>query len=297
MKYELNKPNDYSKEAIAAEIKRVALIIGAPLSKTKFNATSKYSASTIEKKFGTWTDALKCAGLEDIYIYGNNEKRKIKITKEEIITKLKEYSLKVNKISFSQKEFCEYCSLDRALFLRINMSFNKAMKEAGLIVPKKSRKYTDDDRFENLLNVWTFYGRQPNCRELLNPPSIVGPKSYVTRWGSWRNALEMFIRMVNMDNANPDQSNENTILKENIKNDGNKEIKNESKREIPLGLRFQILKKDNYKCAICGRSPATTVGIELHIDHIIPFSKGGKTKSDNLQTLCNECNIGKSNKM
>ncbi|MCI5815572.1 HNH endonuclease [Ruminococcus sp.] len=46
---------------------------------------------------------------------------------------------------------------------------------------------------------------------------------------------------------------------------------------------------------MCGRSPSTTIGLELHIDHIIPWSMGGETVIDNLQTLCSDCNLGKSN--
>ncbi len=32
-----------------------------------------------------------------------------------------------------------------------------------------------------------------------------------------------------------------------------------------------------------------------HIDHIKPWSKGGETVLENLQTLCATCNLGKSN--
>jgi 5-methylcytosine-specific restriction endonuclease McrA len=35
--------------------------------------------------------------------------------------------------------------------------------------------------------------------------------------------------------------------------------------------------------------------ITLHVDHIKPWSKGGETVPDNLQTLCSVCNIGKNN--
>ena len=52
--------------------------------------------------------------------------------------------------------------------------------------------------------------------------------------------------------------------------------------------------RDNFKCRICGKSPATDPKITLHIDHIIPWSKGGETIFENLQTLCSECNLGKS---
>ena len=59
-------------------------------------------------------------------------------------------------------------------------------------------------------------------------------------------------------------------------------------------LRYDILKRDNFKCKKCGMSADD--GAKLHVDHIIPISKGGKTTPSNLQTLCDRCNIGKSNK-
>jgi 5-methylcytosine-specific restriction endonuclease McrA len=34
-------------------------------------------------------------------------------------------------------------------------------------------------------------------------------------------------------------------------------------------------------------------GVELHVDHVTPWSKGGETTLANLQTLCNKCNLGK----
>lgn len=54
------------------------------------------------------------------------------------------------------------------------------------------------------------------------------------------------------------------------------------------------IKRDNFKCCACGASPAKAPSVELHIDHIIPWSKGGETTIDNLQTLCSKCNLGKS---
>ena len=60
-------------------------------------------------------------------------------------------------------------------------------------------------------------------------------------------------------------------------------------------LRYDILKRDNFRCKICGATERD--GVKLHVDHIIPVSKGGKTEPSNLQTLCSRCNIGKGNKM
>lgn len=67
-----------------------------------------------------------------------------------------------------------------------------------------------------------------------------------------------------------------------------------SSRVISDKLRYQVLKRDNFKCCACGASPAKDPSVELHIDHIVPCSKGGETKFSNLQTLCSKCNIGKS---
>lgn len=60
-------------------------------------------------------------------------------------------------------------------------------------------------------------------------------------------------------------------------------------------LRYDILTRDNYRCQICGSTAQD--GVKLHVDHIIPVSKGGKTEPSNLRTLCDRCNLGKSDKM
>lgn len=60
-------------------------------------------------------------------------------------------------------------------------------------------------------------------------------------------------------------------------------------------IRYNVLKKDNYRCQICGSTIKD--GVKLHVDHIIPLSEGGKTIMSNLQTLCERCNLGKSNKI
>ncbi len=70
-----------------------------------------------------------------------------------------------------------------------------------------------------------------------------------------------------------------------------------TKRNISITLRYQIMKRDNFKCVLCGASPAKDPTIELHIDHIIPWSKGGESTIDNLQTLCSVCNLGKRDSM
>ena len=77
---------------------------------------------------------------------------------------------------------------------------------------------------------------------------------------------------------------------------GNKfeETKKQERKIMNDDIRYNVLKRDNYSCQICGVTAKD--GAKLHVDHIIPVSKGGKTIMSNLQTLCEQCNIGKSNK-
>ena len=73
-------------------------------------------------------------------------------------------------------------------------------------------------------------------------------------------------------------------------------VKPEDRREPSIGLRFKVLQRDQFRCRLCGRSPATELSCKLHVDHVLAFSKGGKTILENLQTLCSTCNVGKSNR-
>lgn len=63
------------------------------------------------------------------------------------------------------------------------------------------------------------------------------------------------------------------------------------RRRMTKHLRYEVLKRDGFRCRFCGATADD--GAQLHVDHIIPISKGGRTEIDNLQTLCLECNLGK----
>lgn len=64
-----------------------------------------------------------------------------------------------------------------------------------------------------------------------------------------------------------------------------------SRKQISSRLRVQVLDRDNSTCQLCGAT--LNDGVKLHVDHIIPVSKGGTNDLDNLQTLCEQCNLGK----
>lgn len=66
----------------------------------------------------------------------------------------------------------------------------------------------------------------------------------------------------------------------------------EERAKLTPKLRFRILERDKFRCRACGGTPET--GAHLHIDHIVPISRGGPTIDWNLRVLCSLCNIGKA---
>ncbi|MGH7885364.1 MAG: HNH endonuclease [Thermodesulfobacteriota bacterium] len=69
--------------------------------------------------------------------------------------------------------------------------------------------------------------------------------------------------------------------------------KQKSLEDFSAAQKAKILKRDNYKCVICGHGKKE--GVELHIDHIKPKDLGGKATVDNGQTLCSQHNFIKKN--
>jgi len=76
-----------------------------------------------------------------------------------------------------------------------------------------------------------------------------------------------------------------------------KERKKYDREHISKSVRYKVMRRDEFRCVLCGRSPATTRDLTLHIDHIVPVVRGGKNKMSNLRTLCADCNLGKNDKI
>ena len=162
-------------------------------------------------------------------------------------------------------------------------SWNKALVAAGLLVVHEND--TPDERlFENLLVLWQHYGRQPRRNELAHEPSTISQGPYNRRFGSWTLGLEAFVNYANGSGV------ESPTVQSDTENS-----RRLTGRAPSLRLRWYVLQRDHFTCCGCGASPALTPSVELHVDHIVPWSKGGATILENLQTLCSKCNLGKSN--
>lgn len=58
--------------------------------------------------------------------------------------------------------------------------------------------------------------------------------------------------------------------------------------------RQTIIERDNATCYICGNGPLPD--FEIHLDHVIPLSKGGPHTPDNVRVACVSCNCKKNGK-
>ena len=61
------------------------------------------------------------------------------------------------------------------------------------------------------------------------------------------------------------------------------------RNRVPL-TRAALMRRDNYKCAYCGRRAET-------IDHVIPRSRGGQHAWENCVASCTICNHRKADRM
>jgi 5-methylcytosine-specific restriction endonuclease McrA len=173
-------------------------------------------------------------------------------------------------------------------------SWPKALNRAGLKESRSKLNISDEELFENLKNLWIHLARQPRYKECKKPLSRYSARTYDNRFGSWRRALEALIEFIK---EGPEEENGEDQRQQESKTAPQcaKPVTRRSKREISERQRFRILLRDGFRCLSCGRSPIQSPGIELHVDHIIPWSKGGETVDENLQTKCKECNLGKGN--
>lgn len=149
--------------------------------------------------------------------------------------------------------------------------------------------------------MWRLLGRQPTSTDITKAGICnYSIDTFKRRFGGWRKALEAFVEYINATESEyqscvsePDTIRNSTSNKSEKENEAVTLPKHRTSRNINTRLRFKVLARDNFKCCACGASPAKDPTVELHVDHIIPWSKGGETVMDNLQTLCSKCNLGK----
>jgi hypothetical protein len=209
--------------------------------------------------------------------------RGIPVTEAQLIEDLKRVAAQIGGSTVSQPQYSLHGRYDMRNLSRRLGGWDTALSSAGHGPTSYQGAYADERLFANILTLWQHFGRQPRRAELAFAPSEISQSPYQRRFGSWSAALEAFVEWANAAE---------TPVSSSAPSDSNKR---RTARDPSLRLRFQVLLRDRFTCCGCGKSPATSTGTILHIDHIVPWSKGGETVLENLRTLCSRCNLGKSN--
>lgn len=68
--------------------------------------------------------------------------------------------------------------------------------------------------------------------------------------------------------------------------------KRDKTRRFRGAIRAQVAERDAWTCCYCGAD--TRRG---HVDHVVPWSKGGQTNLENAAWSCASCNLKKSNRV
>lgn len=215
--------------------------------------------------------------MEFIYIDRTN-----KITDDDIINDLLYVKNEIlKKDTITSREYFQYGKYGSKAVKNHFGTWNNLLDKLNIQINRLDIHLSKEEIFLIIEELWLKLQRQPYLREFETMTNHT-KKIIISNFGKWSICLQEFVKWENNKNSS-------NRLFDNI-------IKHKTPREPSISLRYDVLKKDGYKCVLCGKSPATNQGVELHIDHIIPYSLGGETVIDNLQTLCSSCNLGKSNK-
>lgn len=221
---------------------------------------------------------------------------------------IKRVAILLNKETISSSEYGEHGIYSRALCRKRFPTWNDALRQAGLN-PSKRRLYwllSDEDLLKEIERIWIQLGRQPTSSDIKAGISQYSLHAYTKHFGGWRGALQAFVKYINEEEPVTEYINEEEFATEVVvakKGVNEKSAVAYSQTDIPrhktprnvnYRLRFKVMQRDNFKCCLCGASPAKDPTVELHVDHIFPWAKGGETIMENLQTLCSVCNWGKS---
>lgn len=65
----------------------------------------------------------------------------------------------------------------------------------------------------------------------------------------------------------------------------------QDRRAIADDVKLLVWARDGGACVKCGSAK------ELHFDHVIPLARGGSDEAENIQILCRNCNLAKSDRL
>lgn len=225
----------------------------------------------------------------------SGRKRRKSYSDEEILIDLKRCAELIKKDTITMAEYDAIPGINHSSRVMNRFKgWQNALNRAGLSPSRSKINIPHEELMQNLRKMGEELHRLPTYNELKAPLSRVSVGTYENRFGSWNAALDEFENWLSIESDDLAEENEPKISNTSLSSN-NQAFKHRTKREISDRMRFRILMRDGFTCKSCGASPLKANNIELHVDHKIPWSLGGETIIENLETKCARCNLGKSN--
>lgn len=194
--FEMDRLVSYDDESILDELRRVPrLLPPGPMTRDAFNKLGRMSEGTVHKRFGTWRAALEAAGLSE-----RDARPGGGASTDDVIQDLKRIAAELGVPGLTMREIKAHgkSATDRSIPKHFRV-LQKAFRAAELEVRSPQRRWTEDDYFENLMSVWTHYGRAPTTGEMNLAPSDITVGAYSRKFGTWAKAKQAFVDRVNAD--------------------------------------------------------------------------------------------------
>jgi hypothetical protein len=277
----------YSDAELLADLRAFGAEFG-PRDRTMFNYRDwpqrRFHHYTIIAQLGTWIQALQLAGLD------HQTRQRNAPTTADVEAELRRFAKATGVASRTLASFKEWRhrKISASAITRHFGSWYDAFQELGIAVPgrTKSTRHSEEEIIEAVERIWRWCGRPPSAEDFKKYARThddgISFAAVYYRFGALKPFLAAFVQW----------KQGKLTLSQFLTGARMGRLRDPVRPKV----RYALLNARNYTCDTCGRSPKLHVGTVLHIDHIIPVSKGGTDDPSNLRVLCQTCNIGRGNK-
>lgn len=187
----------YGDEELLDELRRVAEIEPAQFLTQRVFAHHSTMVSTVTmlRRFGSWRDALKRAGLADRYggrvvSAKMRTRRSSALTDHEVLAELRRVAKVVGSGYLTRNDVTRQSDLIGLGVVTSRFgSFAAAVAAAGLEQSSMANRWTEQDYIDNLRTVAAHLDRTPIQEDMNRPPSKITGDSYRHKFKSWETAL------------------------------------------------------------------------------------------------------------
>lgn len=170
-----------SDEELLHKLNNLAETLGKTPSVREMDGKGEHSATTYRKRFGSWNEAVRKAGLK-------TNSNTPDLSDGTLLENLKEFAFDLNSTP-TQKEMRQEGPHASSTYVKRFGTWNKAVRKAGLEPNTQGSKFSDQDLIDELERVATTLGHIPTQEEF-GEKSEVSVSSYYNHFDTWKSAIK-----------------------------------------------------------------------------------------------------------